>query len=104
MLTGQRPFRGSSPASIVSAILRDEPPEPGALRPDIPNELQKILRRCLRKDPAKRFQHADDLKIALLEAQEEIEHKTGTRAAAHSHGTSHEMSGASSARSRPPSL
>jgi serine/threonine protein kinase len=73
MLTGQRPFRGSSPASIVSAILRDEPPEPGALRPDIPNELQKILRRCLRKDPAKRCQHADDLKIALLEAQEEIE-------------------------------
>ena len=43
MLTGQRPFGGSSPASIVSAILRDEPPEPGALRPDIPNELPKIF-------------------------------------------------------------
>jgi Tol biopolymer transport system component len=73
MLTGQRLFRGSSPALIVSAILRDEPPEPCALRADIPNELQQILRRCLRKDPAMRFQHADALKIALLEAQEEIE-------------------------------
>src|SRR5205085_4090686 len=43
------------------------------IRPDISNELQEIVRRCLRKDRSKRFQHADDLKIALLETQEEIE-------------------------------
>jgi Tol biopolymer transport system component/tRNA A-37 threonylcarbamoyl transferase component Bud32 len=73
MLTGQRAFRGDSPASIVSAILRDEPKPPRELRETIPSELDRILRRCLRKDPKRRFQDADDLKVALLEVQEEIE-------------------------------
>jgi serine/threonine protein kinase len=73
MLTGQRAFHGGSPVSIVSAMLRDEPKPPRELREAIPSELDRILRRCLRKDPERRFQHSDDLKVALLEVREEIE-------------------------------
>jgi len=72
MLTGKRAFGGDSPASVLSAVLRDEPPPVDALRPEIPYDLRKILTRCLRKDPERRVQHAGDLKVALLEVQEEI--------------------------------
>jgi Tol biopolymer transport system component len=52
----------------LSAILKEEPaPAP----PDVPRDLDKTIVRCLRKDPARRFQHADDLKVALLELKEE---------------------------------
>ncbi len=68
MVTGRRAFRGDSRLSTLSAILKEEPaPAP----PDIPRDLDKIIVRCLRKDPARRFQHADDLKVALLELKEE---------------------------------
>ena len=72
MLTGKRAFRGDSPASVLSAVLRDEPPPVDSLRGDTPLDLRKAITRCLRKDPERRFQHAGDLKVALLEAQEEI--------------------------------
>jgi Tol biopolymer transport system component len=68
MVTGRRAFRGDSRLSTLSAILKEEPaPAP----PDVPRDLDKIITRCLRKDPARRFQHADDLKVALLELKEE---------------------------------
>ena len=40
---------------------------------DAPGELARIIARCLRKDPARRFQHMDDLKVALEELKEESE-------------------------------
>ena len=74
MVTGQRAFRGGdSPASKLSAILRDEPPPASSLSPGVPRDLEKIILRCLRKDAARRFQHAGDLKLALLELQEELD-------------------------------
>jgi Tol biopolymer transport system component/tRNA A-37 threonylcarbamoyl transferase component Bud32 len=68
MLTGKRPFQGVSKLSTLSAILKEEP---AALPPEIPRDLEKIIARCLKKDPGRRFQHADDLKLALLELKEE---------------------------------
>ena len=38
---------------------------------EVPRDLEKIIVRCLRKDPSRRFQHAGDLKLALLELKEE---------------------------------
>jgi Tol biopolymer transport system component len=72
MLTGKRAFQGNSPASVLSAVLRDEPAPVDSLRPDVPHDLKNIVARCLRKDPKRRFQHADDLDVALLEVQDEI--------------------------------
>ncbi len=72
MITGQRAFAGDSVATTVSAILRDDPKPLTALRADVPDELDRIVRRCLRKDPSRRFQNASDLQVALVEVEEEL--------------------------------
>ena len=61
MATGRRPFEGNSSAELVSAILRDIPPPVTDLRPDLPIDLARIIRRCLEKDPRHRVQTARDV-------------------------------------------
>ena len=61
MSTGQRPFEGASSAELVSAILRDTPPSVTDVRPDLPSDLARIVRRCLEKDPRHRVQTARDV-------------------------------------------
>jgi TolB-like protein len=61
MATGCRPFEGSSPAELISSILRDTPPSVTDLRPELPHDLARIVRRCLEKDPRCRMQTARDL-------------------------------------------
>ena len=61
MATGRRPFEGSSSAELVSAILRDTPPSVTELRPSLPGDLARIVRRCLEKDPRHRLQTARDV-------------------------------------------
>jgi serine/threonine protein kinase len=65
MLYGKRPFRGETQIEIMHAILKADPPElsenPGA----IPLPLERIVRRCLEKDPNYRFQTASDLAFAI---------------------------------------
>jgi len=73
MLTGQRAFQGDSKISTLSAILNKEP---APLSAEIPHDLEKVVTRCLRKDPDRRFQHMDDVKIALLELKEESDSGT----------------------------
>ena len=73
MLTGRRAFRGDTKVAILSAILNEEPEPVSSIRKEIPPELGRIIARCLRKDPGRRFQHMDDLKVALEEAKEESE-------------------------------
>jgi eukaryotic-like serine/threonine-protein kinase len=69
MLTGRKAFSGTSQISTLSAVLREDPLKPENLSPDV----DRVLRRCLRKDPAKRFQHMDDLRVALEELRDESE-------------------------------
>jgi Tol biopolymer transport system component/tRNA A-37 threonylcarbamoyl transferase component Bud32 len=76
MATGQRPFHGDSSLAILTSVLRDEPPSPRTLAPDLPAEIERVILRCLRKDPARRFQHMEDLKVALEELREDS--STGT--------------------------
>jgi len=71
MVTGRRAFRGDTKLSILSAILKEEPEPASSIRKEIPPELGRIIARCLRKDPGRRFQHMDDLKVALEEVKEE---------------------------------
>ena len=73
MVSGQLAFRGDTQMSTLSAVLRDDPKPVTDLRGDTPGELARIIARCLRKDPARRFQHMDDLKVALEELKEESE-------------------------------
>jgi eukaryotic-like serine/threonine-protein kinase len=71
MATGQRAFQKDSKIETLAAILREEPKPPTAVVEDFPKELERLVFRCLRKDPERRFQHMDDLKVALEELKEE---------------------------------
>ena len=61
MLAGNRPFQGESLADVMSAILKEDPPE----HPNVPPMLMRIVSRCLEKKPSERFRSARDLALAL---------------------------------------
>ncbi len=65
MVTDRRPFAGSSSAEIHAALLKEQPRPPSELAPDVPKELERIILRCLRKEPGRRFQNMADVKIEL---------------------------------------
>src|SRR4029077_4654700 len=73
MVTGRRAFEGATKISTLSAILHKEPKPVGEFAPDTPAELEKIINRCLRKDPSRRTRHMDDVKLALEELKEDWE-------------------------------
>jgi serine/threonine protein kinase len=73
MVTGQRAFAGSNKISTLSAILHKEPKAASEISPSVPTELEKIIARCLRKDPERRAQGIADIKLALEELKEESE-------------------------------
>jgi eukaryotic-like serine/threonine-protein kinase len=51
MLTGARPFAGASREDTLAAVLRAQPTPPTAILPGLPTDLEKVVLRCLRKDP-----------------------------------------------------
>jgi len=65
MVTGRRAFRGASHVETMNAILKEDPPEFATVNPALPTSLDRIVRRCLEKQPAERFHSAHDLAIAL---------------------------------------
>src|ERR1700691_849740 len=65
MLSGRRAFRRETTAETMTAILREEPPELTGTNPAISPGLERIVHRCLEKEPAQRFQSASDLGFAL---------------------------------------
>jgi Tol biopolymer transport system component/predicted Ser/Thr protein kinase len=71
MLTGQRPFQGDSKLSIMTAILREDPKPAAQIVKNLPQEVERIIARCLRKDQSRRFQHMGDVKMELEELKEE---------------------------------
>ena len=73
MFTGRRAFPAETKISTLSAILHQEPTPPTQVLAGLPRELERIILRCLRKDPDYRFQHMEDLKVALRELQGETE-------------------------------
>ncbi|HVO78533.1 MAG TPA: protein kinase [Candidatus Bathyarchaeia archaeon] len=65
MLTGKRAFQKPTTAETMSAILNEDPPELSQSTGKIPPGLQRVMRRCLEKNPELRFQSASDLAFAL---------------------------------------
>jgi Tol biopolymer transport system component len=76
MVTGRRAFQGDSKLSTLSAILREEPTPASQVVEGLPRELERIIARCLRKNPERRFQAMPDLKVALEELKEESDSGT----------------------------
>jgi Tol biopolymer transport system component len=76
MVTGQRAFTGGSKLASLSAVLHKEPQPPSQTVADLPPELERIIARCMKKDPARRWQSMADVKVALDELREETESST----------------------------
>ena len=65
MLTGKPAFRKATSADTMSAILNEDPPAVSQVATSVPPGMQRIVNRCLAKNPAQRLQHASDLEFAL---------------------------------------
>jgi Tol biopolymer transport system component len=65
MATGRKAFMGGSQASLISSIMKEEPAPISATAPATPPALERVVRRCLAKDPEDRWQNAADLKSEL---------------------------------------
>jgi eukaryotic-like serine/threonine-protein kinase len=66
MLSGRRAFTGDSQLATLSAIVASEPPPLNKA----PGDLEKLIARCLRKDPQRRIQHMGDVRLALEDLAE----------------------------------
>ena len=65
MVTGTRPFGGGHEIGVAHAILHQPTPRASDLRDDLPCQLDDVIDTCLQKDPAKRWQNANELAAAL---------------------------------------
>ena len=65
MLTGKRAFHRSTSAETMTAILNDDPPAISQIVQSMPPGLQRVVHRCLEKNPEQRFHSASDLAFAL---------------------------------------
>ncbi len=65
MLSGQRAFDGGSAVETMSAVVRDETPDPSVRNASVPPDLDRIVRHCMEKDPERRFQAAADVAFHL---------------------------------------
>src|SRR5262249_33559019 len=65
MVTGKRAFVAPSPASLIGAILKDDPRPMRELKPLTPPSLERLVKTCLDKDPEERRQNAHDVAAEL---------------------------------------
>jgi Tol biopolymer transport system component len=72
MASGTRPFNGESSLAILTSILRDDPKPLIEVNPGLPADYDRIVRRCLAKDPARRYQTALDVRNELEELQRSL--------------------------------
>ncbi len=70
MLAGQAAFPGAAVPEVLAAVLRDDP-DWGALPKDVPPSIQRLLRRCLRRDSRERLQHIGDARLEIVDANAE---------------------------------
>ena len=70
-MTGQRPFEGETAVDTMHQILRAQPASVRELSPETPAAVRRVIRRCLAKDPDRRYQSMKDLGLGLADLVEE---------------------------------
>jgi hypothetical protein len=68
MLTGRAPFTGDSPVAIAYKHVRDDPVPPSRVNPDIPADVEAIVLKAMAKNPANRYQSAEEMRQDLQRA------------------------------------
>jgi eukaryotic-like serine/threonine-protein kinase len=79
LLTGARPFEADSMVSLAHRIAREDPRSIDELRQDVPPALRRIVERCLRKQPDKRFQTGREVADALSRVWREMDEEADDR-------------------------
>lgn len=72
ILTGQAPFAGSTSAEVLGAVLYVDPKRPSELVPGIPEALDRIVMKALAKDPADRYQSAEEMRLDLSSLRSDL--------------------------------
>ena len=71
MTSGRQPFEGEYEQAVMYSIMNDDPEPMTALRTGVPMELERIVNKCLVKEPSERYQHVDELLVDLRRLQKE---------------------------------
>ncbi len=71
MITGKQPFAGDYEQAVMYSIMNEDPEPITGLRTGLPMELERIVNKCLAKDPSDRYQHVDELIVDLRHLREE---------------------------------
>jgi serine/threonine protein kinase/Tol biopolymer transport system component len=71
--TRQRPFQADSDVDVMHKILHDKPTPVDEIAPNVPGELRRMIRRCLAKEPERRFQSMKDIALELAEIVDEFD-------------------------------
>jgi serine/threonine protein kinase len=72
MATSVRPFKGDTTLGLLSSIIKDTPAPVSQLRRDAPVDLDRILKKCLAKEPDRRYQTALDVRNDLEELRQQM--------------------------------
>ena len=72
MAARRHPFVGKSPPSTIGNILKEEPPSLAQSIPQAPAELERVIRKCLRKQPGERYQSVSDLLVDLEQVRSRL--------------------------------
>ena len=78
MVTGQRPFQGDSGIALASSVLKDRPVPITDRRDELPRHLERVIHRCLEKEPRERYQSALDVHNELKGLRKEVESGSAT--------------------------
>jgi serine/threonine protein kinase len=79
MATGRRAFAGNTTVAIAASILHQDPPSIASVRPGVPLALDRLVRACLIKDPAARWQTAHDAALELVGIAEDRRRPTAAQ-------------------------
>jgi len=72
MVTGRLPFEGNTPLQIAMKHMSETPADPRRFNSQVPEELSSLILKCLEKDKAKRFQHAEEVGAELIKIEKGI--------------------------------
>jgi serine/threonine protein kinase len=72
IVTGRLPFSGDTPLSVAHKQKYEAPEDPKKLNPQVPDDLSRMILKCLEKDKEKRYQSAEELRSELTHLEAEI--------------------------------
>src|SRR5207253_2756629 len=76
-ITRHKAFEGKDAIDSLNKIIREQPTPIANFNPDVPYDLQRIVRRCLAKDPEERYQTIKDVAIEIKDVRRDLQGRAG---------------------------